>query len=51
MAGWSDKLNVTGLTDDEAKELHNGFMGMTYIYIGIAVVAHVLMWAWRPWIG
>jgi len=40
----------TGLTDDEAKELHSNFVTVTMVYIGIAVVAHILMWMWRPWI-
>ena len=41
---------ASGLTDDEAKELHGNFVSVTIAYIGIAVVAHVLMWMWRPWI-
>jgi len=40
----------TGLTDQEAKELHGNFMSVTMVYIGIAVIAHILMWMWRPWI-
>ena len=24
--------------------------GHTWFYGGIAVVAHVLVWAWRPWL-
>lgn len=37
------------MTDEEAKEIHKSFMGVTTIYIGIAVVAHALMWAYAPW--
>lgn len=37
------------MTDEEAKEIHKSFMGVTTLYIGIAVVAHVLMWAYAPW--
>lgn len=51
MAGIGDKLNVSGLTEQEAKELHGSFMQMTMVYVGIAVVAHILMWIWRPWVG
>lgn len=40
---------VSGLTEQEAKELHSGFMTMTILYVAIAVVAHILMWMWRPW--
>ncbi len=39
-----------GLTDDEAQEFHRywmqGFVGFT----AIAVVAHLLVWIWRPWL-
>jgi len=41
---------ASGLSDDEAKELHGNFVVVTMVYIGIAVVAHILMWMWRPWI-
>jgi light-harvesting complex 1 beta chain len=41
--------SISGLTDDEAQEFHTywvqGFMAFT----GIAVVAHVLVFIWRPW--
>ena len=40
---------VSGLTEQEAKELHSGFMTMTILYVAIAVVAHILVWMWRPW--
>ncbi len=40
---------VSGLTEQEAKELHSGFMTMTILYVAIACVAHILMWMWRPW--
>jgi len=40
----------TGLTDQEARELHSNFVSVTMVYIGIAVIAHILMWMWRPWI-
>jgi len=53
--------SISGLTDDEAKEFHQfyvddeakefhqfyvqGLVGFT----AIAVIAHILVWAWRPW--
>jgi light-harvesting complex 1 beta chain len=41
--------SLTGLTDDEAKEFHGlfvtGFIGFTVI----AIIAHFLVWQWRPW--
>ena len=40
---------LTGLTGQEAKEFHRifmmGFIGFTLI----ALVAHFLVWNWRPW--
>ena len=40
---------LTGLTGQEAKEFHRifmmGFIGFTLI----ALVAHFLVWSWRPW--
>lgn len=44
------KGSISGLTDDEAQEFHTyyiqGFLGFT----AIAVVAHILVWVWRPWL-
>ena len=42
--------SISGLSDDEAQEFHRywtqGFIGFT----AIAVVAHILVWIWRPWL-
>ena len=44
------KGSISGLTDDEAQEFHQyyiqGFVGFT----AVAVVAHILVWFWRPWL-
>ena len=45
-----EKVHMTGLTDEQAKELHSGFVSVATVFIGIAVVAHLLTWIWRPWI-
>jgi light-harvesting complex 1 beta chain len=46
----SDESSLTGLTNDEAKEFHDayvkGFLGFT----AVALVAHILVWMWRPWL-
>lgn len=39
----------THLTDQEAQEIHKAFMGTFALYVGIAVVAHALMWVYAPW--
>lgn len=42
--------STSGLTEMEAKEFHGlfitGFIGFTVI----AIIAHVLVWSWRPWL-
>ncbi len=40
---------LTGLTDQEAKEFHSIFMTSFIIFTVIAIVAHMLVWFWRPW--
>lgn len=44
------KTNPSGLSDDEAMEFHGIFSQSAIVYVGVAVVAHVLAWAWRPWL-
>ncbi|HTZ71572.1 MAG TPA: light-harvesting antenna LH1, beta subunit [Acetobacteraceae bacterium] len=39
----------TGLTAEEAQEFHKLFMQGFLIFTGIAIVAHFLVWVWRPW--
>ena len=41
---------LTGLTEDEAKEFHKIFVQSFIIFTAVAVVAHILAWAWRPWL-
>ena len=40
----------SGLSDDEAKEFHGVFVSSFTAFVGVAVVAHILAWAWRPWL-
>jgi light-harvesting complex 1 beta chain len=44
------RSSISGLSDEEAQEFHQywtqGFIGFT----AIAVVAHILVWIWRPWL-
>jgi light-harvesting complex 1 beta chain len=40
----------SGLTEAQAKEFHSLFVMSFLIFTGIAVVAHVLAWMWRPWL-
>jgi len=42
--------SLSGLTESEAKEFHGIFMTSFIIFTIIAIVAHILVWMWRPWL-
>ena len=42
--------SLSGLTEPEAKEFHAIFLTSFIIFTAIAVVAHILVWLWRPWL-
>ncbi|MCX8100617.1 MAG: light-harvesting antenna LH1, beta subunit [Geminicoccaceae bacterium] len=42
--------SLTGLSEGEAREFHRIFMQSFIAFVGVAVVAHFLAWAWRPWL-
>lgn len=46
----TDKRSYSGLSEAEAKEFHKIFVTSFVIFTGIAVVAHILAWMWRPWL-
>ena len=41
---------TSGLTEDEARGFHKAFMMSFAGFVAVAVVAHFLVWQWRPWI-
>lgn len=41
----------TYLTPEEAKEFHKLFVSSFLIFTAIAVLAHIAVWFWRPWIN
>ena len=43
------KSSLTGLSADEAKAVHGYFMTGFIVFTVIAVIAHILVWQWRPW--
>ena len=45
-----DRSSLSGLTEAEAQEFHTLFVSSFIAFIAIAVLAHILVWAWRPWI-
>ena len=42
-------LSFTGLTDEQAQELHSVYMSGLMIFATVAVVAHVLTYIKLPW--
>lgn len=42
--------SMSGLSEKEAQEFHKIFIGSFILFTLIAVVAHFLVWNWRPWI-
>ncbi|CAA2141245.1 light-harvesting antenna LH1, beta subunit [Hyphomicrobium sp. ghe19] len=42
--------SLSGLTEQEAKEFHGIFMTSFILFTVIAIVAHILVWMWRPWL-
>ncbi|WP_435418740.1 light-harvesting antenna LH1, beta subunit [Parerythrobacter aurantius] len=37
------------LTPEEAKEFHKIFMSSFIFFTIVAIIAHALVWMWRPW--
>jgi light-harvesting complex 1 beta chain len=41
---------LSGLTEGEAKEFHGIFMTSFIAFTIVALIAHILVWMWRPWL-
>ena len=39
----------TYLTPEEAKEFHKLFVASMAFLVVVAIIAHFLVWQWRPW--
>jgi light-harvesting complex 1 beta chain len=50
MAIENDRSSLSGLTEAEAQEFHGLFIKSFIAFTVIAIIAHVLVWSWRPWI-
>ena len=50
MSDMTRTSSTSGLTDSEAREFHSIFVTSFLIFTAIAVVAHILVWMWRPWL-
>jgi light-harvesting complex 1 beta chain len=45
-----ERRSLSGLTEREAQEFHKLFVTSFIIFTVIAIIAHVLVWQWRPWL-
>jgi len=45
----AENRSISGLSDAEAQEFHTFYVQGLVGFAAIAVVAHILVWAWRPW--
>lgn len=45
-----DRPSLSGLTEAEALEFHSIFVKSFIGFVVIAIIAHVLVWMWRPWL-
>jgi light-harvesting complex 1 beta chain len=43
-------VSLSGLTEGEAREFHKIFVGSFVGFLVVAIVAHILVWMWRPWL-
>ena len=44
-----ERSSLSGLSADEAKNFHSLFMTGFIVFTVIAIIAHFLVWQWRPW--
>jgi light-harvesting complex 1 beta chain len=51
MADERRDVSLSGLTEGEAKEFHGIFVASFIVFTIIAIIAHFLVWQWRPWLG
>jgi len=45
-----ENRSLTGLSSREAQEFHRYFMLGFIVFTVIAIIAHFLVWQWRPWL-
>jgi light-harvesting complex 1 beta chain len=46
----ANERSPSGLTESEAKEFHSIFVTSFVIFTIVAIIAHILVWMWRPWL-
>ncbi len=50
MAADNRSGSLSGLTEQEAKEFHSIFVTSFILFTVVAIIAHFLVWNWRPWL-
>jgi light-harvesting complex 1 beta chain len=45
-----DRISLSGLSRPEAQEFNKFFLISFVVFTLIAILAHILVWAWRPWL-
>jgi light-harvesting complex 1 beta chain len=50
MADINRSGSMSGLSEAEAKEFHGIFVTSFIAFTVIAIIAHFLVWQWRPWL-
>ncbi len=44
-----DRVSMSGLTEDEAREFHAYFVRSFLAFLVVALIAHALTYAFSPW--
>ena len=47
--GVNGAVSFIGLDDDQARELHEAYLKGFHLFSATALVAHLLVFIWRPW--
>ena len=50
MADHNRSGSMSGLSEAEAREFHGIFVTSFIAFTVIAIIAHFLVWQWRPWL-
>jgi len=49
-SGRSSPGSLTGLTEQEALEINQWFVRGFMAFVAFAIVAHLLVYMWKPWL-
>lgn len=46
----AENQSLSGLTEAQAQEFHSMFTTGTLMFVAAVIVAHILVWGYRPWL-